>query len=261
MGRVLKRVPLDFQWPLNKVWSGYVNPYSIHTCTECGGNGYSKEYEQYSDLWYGLHKDDYKVNPYNSNLRYNAAALSNNITQDDVDALIEADRLWDFTRVPLTDEHREIIKKRQSEGHNSWLPFNNGYKPTADEVNEWNLKTLGHDSTNHRIIIKNRLKLEGKPYTCPSCEGEGVNWQSKTAEEQYHNWKEYDPPSGDGYQLWETTSEGSPVSPVFKSLDELCEWCEDNASTFGRNNATKEEWMKMLSDDNVHHKQGNIIFM
>ena len=30
-----------------------------------------------------------------------------------------------------------------------------------------------------------------------------------------------DPPNGDGYQLWETTSEGSPVSPVFESIDAL----------------------------------------
>lgn len=68
-------------------------------------------------------------------------------------------------------------------------------------------------------------------------------------------------PSGEGYQLWETTSEGSPVSPIFFTLEELCDWCEDNATTFGSFKATKEEWMKMLSDDFVHHKQGNVIFM
>lgn len=69
------------------------------------------------------------------------------------------------------------------------------------------------------------------------------------------------PPFGDGYQLWETTSEGSPVSPVFKTLDELCEWCEDNATTFAEYKATKEEWKEMLSNDFVYHKQGNMIFI
>lgn len=54
-------------------------------------------------------------------------------------------------------------------------------------------------------------------------------------------------PSGEGYQLWETTSEGSPQSPVFKTLEELCEWCEDNATTFAHFKTTKEEWFKMLS--------------
>lgn len=69
------------------------------------------------------------------------------------------------------------------------------------------------------------------------------------------------PPIGDGYQLWETTSEGSPVSPVFETLDELCEWCESNATTFADFKTTKEEWRKMLSEDCVCHKEGNIIFI
>lgn len=71
----------------------------------------------------------------------------------------------------------------------------------------------------------------------------------------------YEPPTGDGYQLWETTSEGSPVSPVFADFDELCEWCEDYATTFADFKTTKEEWAKMLSEDNVYHKQGNAIFI
>lgn len=70
-----------------------------------------------------------------------------------------------------------------------------------------------------------------------------------------------EPPEGEGYQLWETTSEGSPVSPVFKTLDELCEWCEVNATTFARFTATKERWKSMLDDNFVHHATGNAIFI
>ena len=33
MGRELKRVPLDFDWPLNKPWEGFVNPH--YTAVEC----------------------------------------------------------------------------------------------------------------------------------------------------------------------------------------------------------------------------------
>lgn len=69
------------------------------------------------------------------------------------------------------------------------------------------------------------------------------------------------PPSGNGYQLWETTTEGSPISPVFETLDDLCEWCEDNATTFASFKATKEEWRKMLSENCVCHKEGNVIFI
>lgn len=62
-------------------------------------------------------------------------------------------------------------------------------------------------------------------------------------------------------QLWETTSEGSPVSPVFATLDELCAWCETNATTFGSFKASKEEWKKMLDEDFVHHQEGNMVFL
>ena len=68
-------------------------------------------------------------------------------------------------------------------------------------------------------------------------------------------------PTGDGYQLWETTTEGSPISPVFETLDELCEWCEDNATTFASFKVTKEEWKEMLTNDFVHHKSDGILWI
>lgn len=52
-----------------------------------------------------------------------------------------------------------------------------------------------------------------------------------------------DPPIGDGYQLWETTTEGSPISPVFSSPEELAEWCEDGATALGYEKISKEQWL------------------
>lgn len=69
-----------------------------------------------------------------------------------------------------------------------------------------------------------------------------------------------EPPKGEGYQLWETTSEGSPKSPVFKTLEELCEWCEEFATTFADYKATKEQWKSMFERDFVCHEEGNAIF-
>jgi hypothetical protein len=77
----------------------------------------------------------------------------------------------------------------------------------------------------------------------------------------YVKWTFLEPPTGEGYQLWETTSEGSPQSPVFASLDELCEWCAENATTFADYTTTADEWKRMLEDDMVIHQEGNIIFM
>jgi len=263
MGRELKRVPLDFQWEIGKLWCGYVNPHKMHECKECNGLGHSKEYKKLEDEWYGWENENYKPNPFMGHRRYNANAWNNNLTQEDVNSLIEAGRLWDFTRVPINDEQRKIVKEKVESGNNSWLPYDNGYRPTAKEVNEWNLKGFGHDSSNAWICIKARLKREKKPYKCSSCNGSGTNWQHPKAKRLYDLWKNYDPPQGDGFQLWTTTSEGrSPMTPVFDTLEKLCEHCEmQKVSVFGKNTATKDEWFKMLDDGFVYHQEGNAIFM
>lgn len=100
---------------------------------------------------------------------------------------------------------------------------------------------------------KEYAKIKGVKITscgCPDFEG-------------FYNIPKLDvePPTGEGFQLWESTTEGSPKSPVFKTLEELCEWCETNATTFASFTATKEEWFTMLNDDTVHHKEGNCIFI
>lgn len=143
MGRTMKRVPLDFDYPLNKVWYGYYNQ-SINYC-----------HDNYSAGCEGCKK------------------------------------YAEIKEVPFTD------------------------------------------------------------YGCPDYDKYyGVDMSAKV-----------EPPKGDGFQLWETTTEGSPTSPVFNTLEKLCEWCAENATTFASFTATKEEWMQMLDEDFVHVKQGNAIFI
>lgn len=71
----------------------------------------------------------------------------------------------------------------------------------------------------------------------------------------------YEPPKGDGYQLWKTTSEGSPASPVFLTLEELCEWCADNMTIFADIKVSKEEWKLILEHNYVCCKQGNLMII
>jgi hypothetical protein len=93
---------------------------------------------------------------------------------------------------------------------------------------------------------------------CKICDGHGIHPDVLAASEA---WQSEEPPEGEGYQLWETTSEGSPASPVFKTLDELCEWCETNATTFASYQTSKEEWKRMLQEDFVCHRVGNAVFL
>lgn len=56
-----------------------------------------------------------------------------------------------------------------------------------------------------------------------------------------------EPPIGEGFQCWETVSEGSPCSPVFKTLEELCDWLVSNPSGI-TNKMTKQNWLDALND-------------
>lgn len=114
-------------------------------------------------------------------------------------------------------------------------------------------------STNHEYCeqCKRMAEIKGvkiTSYGCPDFEDyfKEINEKLKELCEV---------PKGEGYQLWETTSEGSPVSPVFDTLEKLCEWCEENATTFASFRVSKEEWMQMLDGGFVAHKEGNTIFI
>jgi hypothetical protein len=46
------------------------------------------------------------------------------------------------------------------------------------------------------------------------------------------------------YQMYEDTSEGTPISPVFATPEEVARWCADNgASAFGSMGADYEWWI------------------
>lgn len=72
---------------------------------------------------------------------------------------------------------------------------------------------------------------------CELCEGEGKVWPR------------IELPIGEAYQMWETTSEGSPISPPCDTPEDLAAWLADNkASTFGRATATYEQWLAMINE-------------
>jgi hypothetical protein len=85
---------------------------------------------------------------------------------------------------------------------------------------------------------------------CPLCNGDGKNLEGENCPLCYGEKRitpQVEPPFGEGWQMWEDTSEGSPISPVCKSAKELAKWLEDNgASAMGSQTATKSEWLAMI---------------
>lgn len=231
MGREVKRVPLDFDYPYGKmIWKGYHNPYRGLKCKLCDGKGTSKEYQDLEDSWY-------------------YGGWSYNLSQEDVQVLIDNNRLWDFTRIPITDEQKLIVEESIEDGLNSRLPYDNGYIPTADEVNKWSKKGLVQDSSNKWYCVEAKAKRLGIEINCPDCKGEGEFYPTEEYKQLAENFERIDPPEGEGYQLWETTSEGSPYSPVFDTPEKLASWLYENKiSSFGHDTATYDEWLNFINN-------------
>jgi hypothetical protein len=91
--------------------------------------------------------------------------------------------------------------------------------------------------------------------TCQECNGSGRGDGSGGWCRAYCNEGTVDvyegPPEGPGWQLWETTSEGSPISPVFKTGEELAHWATDHATVFASMKATYAEWYQMITGDTL----------
>ncbi len=162
MGRELKRVALDFAWPLNIPWAGFVNPH-YKECPKCRA-GYSASYD---------------------------------IIAKHLNSL-----MWD--RAVLKDKNVSAI-----------TTFLCGRAPHAP---------FGHDSSDAYIAVKKLGELAGlsKDWcTCAHCDGDGIDPVNKA---EYVAWQSTEPPAGPGYQIWETVSEGSPISPVFTTPEELAHY-------------------------------------
>jgi hypothetical protein len=263
VGREIKRVPVGFDWPLRKVWGGYLDPWWEYRreCILCQGEGYSPQARDLKDQWYGkvpfVPQRPFAISTpvIRERARRNVDLAGKNsllevgvlldilieeeamrlawllnscwvhhLDEDDVAALLEADRLWDFTRTPRTPEEVKIVEHKQAEGGNSWLPESNGYVPSPEEVNIWSISGSGHDSINSWICVKAKAKRLGYPLYCSSCEGSGDDWESEVYREASEAWERVEPPEGEGWQMWETVSEGSPVSPVFDTAEGLENW-------------------------------------
>lgn len=250
MGRQVKRVPLDFEWPIGEVWRGFLMPDetdSIH-CTACDGCGLNPATKQISDDWYdhagfgsrwsydyGFAPDGTPASRHPWRVLGESRSWCHDLTQDEVQALVDANRLHDLTHTWSAET--------------GWKRREDGYVPTAAEVNAWSQRGFGHDAINQMIAVKARAKRLGVYGLCEHCNGAGHVFRDDAHRAEYEAWERSEPPTGDGWQMWETTSEGSPISPVMRSPEELAAWLtEHEASAFGSMGASYESWLAMIRE-------------
>lgn len=260
MGREIRRVPIDFDHPLHEVWPGFLTPEKLHEdkCGVCDGSGHSGYARLMNARWYGYIAFDpaetgsTPLTPETPAVRAFAARnvsrdpdfyadwlgaegeyaivreaqrlcrhwngqWSHHLDQDDVDALIEGGRLYDFTHTWVKGD--------------GWQPITPRPVITAEQVNLWSLAGFGHDSINAWVVIRAACERAGQPYECADCDGHGTRERYEGQRAEAEAWEPTGPPTGDGWQLWETVSEGSPISPVFDTAEGLAEWMAKNDCT------------------------------
>ena len=234
MGRVAKRVPMDFDWPTGQTWEGYLMPDRLcePECGTCGGDGLTSEARAIADTFYP-HQIEW-----GNTAKASALAWHDKIGQAEVDHLLKKGRLR--TWVPGENGERGTLESRPR---------------TAADVNA-NQRGGGldlHDAINRWLLVKFRCKRLGIPMSCEACKGRGCIEAYPGQSAEAEAWEPTEPPTGEGWQMWETTSEGSPCSPVFATAEELAEWCVDGATVFGRHRAGRDEWLRIITGEDFAH--------
>lgn len=222
MGCEIRRVPAGFDWPMGQVWEGFVRPDGDHPtrCVHCNGTGMNAATREVWDTFYDSNGFGTRwVYDYGSDPDGNPAtrppwrvvgtslAWHTRITQDEVDALVAADRLVSLTH---TWENNTWVRR-------------DGYHPTADEVNHWAGQGMGHDGINMAILVRTRAIRLGVYGSCEHCGGESYLFRDEEHRAAYEGWTKTPVPVGEWWQVWENVTDGSPVTPAFATAEELAD--------------------------------------
>jgi len=129
-------------------------------CEHCGQTGLNPKTKSLADSWFSFDNDDHIQNPLRPNQTYNRNAWQYFLTQ------VEVDALWDGNRL-----HHDFKTK-----------------PTAEQVNQWNLSSMGHDAINRSICVQARAKHQGVYGLCEHCHGNGTIYTSDKASTSLQLW-------------------------------------------------------------------------
>lgn len=223
MGREVKRVPLNFEWPQGDVWEGYLLPDRLHEdkCPDCA-NGATDAHEWLQAVAYVI------------------AGLA-----DDAN-----DEARGRAMHPYLTPLREIsYNGSRGRPGAQFAEFADGIAPEVSGD-----RMFGRDVHGMLRALKTAAGLPDEWGWCPTCKGHGSVEKYDGQRAEAEAWEATEPPKGDGWQMWETTSEGSPMSPVFATPAELASWlARTGASMFGSTTATEAHWLSIITGEDFAH--------
>lgn len=286
MSREIRRVPLDFDFPRGETWTGYLRPDTLRlpTCDDCWGNGSTaaaRWLEAIAMLLLMLGDDQEAeargrdLHPYLSHLenrpgRHVASKAPNPHDQALLAAfneMADAEASGDERLIVTAASTVAVVRKRHRDAAQDVWPQWVTPRPGPDAVvlstglagrpPGWG----GHDAIDRWSATSKIAEAAGVPEgwgTCTTCNGEGT---VATAEQRaaYDTWVGTAPPTGEGYQLWQTVSEGGPVSPVFATPDELATWIRSEAHELDGRNTPHDQLVAWIAAEG--HSAGTGAFV
>lgn len=213
MSNEVRRVPLDFDWPLNKVWSGYVRPAELggERCEECNGSGQTHFgwWLQAFSYAMGMLAEDVReqergkpMHPWLSNFPHPHGHWEYPVAGD-----------------PQSGPGRFVIDRPSADALDFFAALMNVDKEKITG-------SLFGRQPSYAVMTK-LLEVTGADVSCKACGGEGSTEKYPGQRAEADAWVPTGPAEGEGWQLWETVSDGSPISPVFSTADALAGWMSD----------------------------------
>ena len=232
MGRELRRVPLDFAWPLQKVWAGFLNPH-WRPCPEQAANnchGGSTSAGKWLDALARL------IGLVGEEGAENTPAARERMERSG--RVYPHPWLQEWTMAPRTELPAEVWATIQAEPssaqrHRLYQRARQQHPATLlnldSEITELvqglaGGEPLGLGQASHAIFrgLTRAAGVDPESWgVCKVCKGDGMD---PAARDAYEAWQSEPPPTGEGWQLWETTSEGAPISPVFATEVEFVDY-------------------------------------
>lgn len=213
MSREIKRVPLTFDWPIDKTWEGYESPTSLEgeRCEPCNASG-----QTHFGWWL-------------QNFSYVMGMLADDVHHQEQGKPMHP---W-LIEFPRHHGHFEYpVKGDPQSGYGTFVID----RPGPDAV-EFFTRLIATEADKdsyagkepHYAVVRKLLEITGMDVTCPDCNGRGSTEKYPGQRAEAEAWEASEPPEGDGWQLWQTVSDGAPMSPVFATADELAGWMSDPA--------------------------------
>jgi hypothetical protein len=131
----------------------------------------------------------------------------------------------EIRRVPVDWEHPQDSRTGQ------YRPLVN--RDFETEAREWLDNAIAWDKGEHPDLVNNHTTKEKHPFYWM--------WSDKPPDAEYYRPRFTSEPTA--YQIYETVSEGTPVSPVFQTEEEIFTWLiQQGHSEKSARNFVKAEW-------------------